>query len=119
MLPGYGTPFDSDRYHSPIQIHRAQPLKKGTGRLFLAFRNAAYAEGLQHFEMEVQVLKRAPGYVICDLLQTQRCAVITELSPAWLRANFPWASRITADEDLQIAMRRLLGDTYQPPVDPD
>ena len=57
MLPGYTSDSDFDPYVSPIYLKRVVPLRTGQRLLQLAFFNAAYAEGVQNFEVVIRVLE--------------------------------------------------------------
>jgi hypothetical protein len=87
MLPGYGD--DGVPYLSPIFVRDIRPLKTGNGILRLDFFNAFYAEGVRDFSFKLKVLKRAPRYVIVDLLDGDRCAIVSELTGEWFRRFIP------------------------------
>ncbi len=76
---------------SPIRVDAVTPLKTGTGLLRLAFFNAAYAEGVQDFDLTLRVLMRAPTYLIAEIEgEQQRAAVIGEIGFAWLQKQFAY-----------------------------
>ncbi|MGE4049444.1 MAG: hypothetical protein AB7F38_00130 [Piscinibacter sp.] len=93
MLPGYL----GERcvpYFSPIWVQSVEPLKKGTGRLRLSFKNVLYASGVQDFELELRVLKRAANYLVAELDygasgSQDRVAVISHIEFGWLRKFCP------------------------------
>ena len=91
MLPGYTSDSDFDPYASPIYVKRVVPLKTGKGLLQLAFLNAAYAEGVQDFELTIRILKRAPSYLLASLdsgaQDSPRSAIIGSMSFAWLQSH--------------------------------
>ncbi len=77
-------------YCSPIYVQRVQPLKTGNGLLRLEFFNALYAEGVQEFEIDLKVLKRAKNYLIADLpYDTERSAIIGHIEFSWLAQSCP------------------------------
>ena len=89
MLPGYFgermTP-----YCSPIYIQRVNPLKTGGGLLRLTFFNALYAEGVQDFQVDLKVLKRATNYLLADLpYDPERSAVVGHIEFQWLEQFCP------------------------------
>jgi hypothetical protein len=85
MLPGYVDEGKYDPFVSPIYIESVEPQKTGNGSLKLAFLNAAYATGVQGFELTVRVLKRGPAYLIAELPDGDRAAIIAEIGFDWLR----------------------------------
>lgn len=89
MLPGYFgermTP-----YCSPIHIQRVQPLKSGKGLLRIGFFNALYAEGVQNFEIDLKIIKRASNYLLADIPDDpERSAVIGHIEFSWLESFCP------------------------------
>ena len=93
MIPGYTANSDFDPYVSPIYLRRVVALKTGKGLLQLTFFNAAYAAGVQDFQLTIRVLKRTPSYVLGSLdsgaLDSPRCAIIGSMSFAWLKSYMP------------------------------
>lgn len=85
MYPGYG----GVPYASPIFIFDIEPLKTGQRRLRLNFLNAAYAQGVQGFELTLKVIHHAPHHLVCDLgTEDMRTAVICGITRSWLDAHF-------------------------------
>ncbi len=81
MLPGYGGAFAP--YHSPIFVHEVH---LRAGLLGLRFYNAAYAEGVREFTVELRVLKRAPSYLLAEYpKQKERSVVIGLIDFDWVR----------------------------------
>jgi hypothetical protein len=99
MLPGYvgGTEFVP--YYSPIYVQRITPMRSGMGSLKLAFINAMYAAGVQEFELQLLVLKRAGTYLITEIEDgDDRTAIIGEISFEWLNDVLPgWMQRHPPD----------------------
>jgi hypothetical protein len=107
------------RYYSPIQVHRAEPLRTGRNELELHFDNACYAQGVQDFQLTLKILHRAPEYILARILyhpqhDPERCAIITPLTLSWLNQHFPPYMKdhpelqSMTDEQLQEALTRLL-----------
>ena len=75
------------------------PLKSGRGILKLAFFNAFYAEGVQNFQVELKVLKRAETYLVGDLIygkeDSGRCGIVSQIEFAWVEQFCPdlWAGK--------------------------
>lgn len=116
MLPGYFDPCYGGRYYSPIFIEKVEALATGKGRLRLAFYNCCYAAGAKFFSMEVKVLKRAPGYMLCDLRYDNRAAIITNMNLEWLQCHFPDLIRlgIRNESDIHpVLMRHYVGPDWQ------
>ncbi len=89
MLPGYFgermTP-----YCSPIFIKSVERLKTGKSLLRLKFFNALYAEGVQDFEVDLKVLKRASNYLLADLpYDSERSAIVGHIEFSWLATFCP------------------------------
>jgi hypothetical protein len=58
----------------------------------MQFYNAFYAEGVQGFSLRLKVLDRAADYLIARIdypQPTERHAIISRMSFAWLEARFP------------------------------
>lgn len=95
MFPGYL----GERcvpYCSPIWIQSVQPMKTGSGRLRLGFLNTLYAQGVQDFDVELQILKRADNYLAAGVIGNQdRMVVISHIEFEWVRRFCPelWANR--------------------------
>lgn len=93
MIPGYF----GERcvpYCSPIWVRRVTPKKTGRGILHLEFWNVGYAEGVQGFSLDLQVLYRAADYFVAKLLyepneDSGRCAIVSRMEFDWLRAFCP------------------------------
>jgi hypothetical protein len=93
MIPGY-LGQRCVPYSSPIWIQSVTPLKKGTARLRLSFQNVLYASGVQDFDLELRVLKRAANYLVAELDNgssgpPDRVAVISHIEFEWLRRFCP------------------------------
>jgi hypothetical protein len=92
MLPGYVVNNEFRPYYSPIYVEVVTPLNTGKSVVRIKFLNAAYASGVQYFEMTFQVLKRADSYMILEIVEDagpcQRYAVIGGIDVDWLRDNF-------------------------------
>ena len=97
MIPGY-LGERSIPYCSPIYVTRFRPLKSGKGTVRMAFHNALYAEGVQGFQLDMRILKRAKDYLISELMygdtfDDDRCAVISHIEFCWVERFCPevWA----------------------------
>lgn len=107
MLPGY----TAVPYFSPIRVERVQPCKTGGGILTLEFWNLGYASGVQDFKKDLRVRSRQRTFIFAELVEDPgspevRGAVITVLTPAWVR-TFCWPGAL---EDLPADARRQLRD---------
>jgi hypothetical protein len=92
MLPGYTAGYDP--YFSPIRVLRAEGLKTGRGIFRLDFWNALYAEGVQEFQVDLNVQTRHAAYLVADLREpgggvVERSAVISTMSITWLQRFCP------------------------------
>lgn len=93
MIPGYV----GERcvpYCSPIYVTSVKPLKQGKGILKLAFLNVLYAQGVQDFESDVRVIKRAKDFVVGELIyapgeDSGRVAVISHVEFSWIERFCP------------------------------
>lgn len=85
MLPGY----HEIPYFSPIYVRKVVPQKMGTNLLKLDYINSLYAVGVQSFVFDLKVLKRTSNYMIVGLPNSDRSAIISEISFAWLEAFTP------------------------------
>ena len=90
MLPGY----IDEHYFSPIRVNRVIPKKSGDSLLRLKFFNAAYAAGVQNFDLELKVLARAENYMVAALQYEgtsteMRSAVISPITFRWIEKHFP------------------------------
>ena len=82
-------------YCSPIYITSVIPLKSGKNLLRVGFCNLLYAEGVQDFELEFKVLKRAENYMLVDLpYHEDRSAVVGHIEFMWLEKFCPELTRI-------------------------
>jgi hypothetical protein len=89
MLPGYVKGRAFQPYISPIYVEALTPLKTGRGLLNLAFFNAAYAPGVQFFELKLRTLMRAPAFMIAEILSDEQwAAIITQADFGWLQHHF-------------------------------
>lgn len=98
MVPGYS----SEGYFSPIHVSRFTPLKTGTGLVEVAFFNAGYAEGVQGFLIKARVMKRTRDFLLLDLSpngQTERVAIISELTFGWLKKHHDQVFDRNVDSD--------------------
>lgn len=84
MYPGYG----GGPYHSPIQLTGFQLLDD---RIFgLDFLNLAYAQGVQNFCVEFEVLRGTADYQACVAAdQPDRTYVFVPLTRKWMNTYFP------------------------------
>ena len=89
LLPGYSNACES--YFSPICIEDIQPLKSGQNLIRLAFCNAMYAEGVKGFELTLKIVSHKRQYLVAEIVDTEsdRCAVITEISFEWIKRRIP------------------------------
>ena len=111
MLPGYiDTPF-----FSPIYMKNIKPFKTGNGIINLVFFNAAYAEGVQNFSVDLHVIKRTDSYFIGEYLNSspspERSAIISDICFGWLSLFFPsyieqHPPYFDNDEDVQAYLSR-------------
>ncbi len=90
MLPGY----IDEHYFSPIKVNRVIPKKSGDSLLRLGFYNAAYAAGVQNFDLELKVLARAENYMVATIQDEGaskdiRSAVISPITFRWIEKHFP------------------------------
>lgn len=99
MIPGY-IGERSVPYCSPIYINSVTPLKKGNGTIRIEFLNALYSQGVQTFDLELKVLKRAKDYLLGDLVYTDqkdsdRSVVISHIEFEWVKRFCPdlWFNR--------------------------
>jgi len=99
MIPGY-VGERSVPYCSPIYVTKVKPRKTGQGIINLEFINVFYAAGVQGFEQDMKILKRAENYLIGDLkyspdTDSGRSAVISHIEFEWLRRFCPelWFNR--------------------------
>lgn len=88
MMPGYSQ--DYRPYYSPILVHEIIPQNTGKGILKLSFFNGMYAQGVQDFELNLQVIKHHADFMLVDLLdKSGRAAVISNMNFDWLRHACP------------------------------
>lgn len=97
MLPGYGAP--PAPYFSPIRVKDVMPRKTGRGILRLGFTTALYAQGVQHFTLDLRILKHEDSYLVSELLYGKdgpsgRSAIISHMGFAWIQRFCPdmWAA---------------------------
>lgn len=92
MIPGY-TGERNVPYCSPIFVQGVTPAKSGKRILRLDFVNVFYAEGVQGFSLDLQVLKHADNFMVADLLYGEggpdRVAVISYMEFGWLQRFCP------------------------------
>ena len=92
MIPGYGGERNVP-YFSPIRVSRVTPKKTGRRILNVSFRNVLYAEGVQHFQLDLRILTHRPNYLIADLIYgesgPERSAVISHIEFEWIRRMCP------------------------------
>lgn len=93
MLPGY-TGENCIPYFSPIFVTDFKAHKSGKGLFRIEFLNAAYAEGVSDFSVEMRVLKRAKDYLVGEIVEDHgispaRCAIISSIEAEWLRRFCP------------------------------
>ena len=93
MIPGYFG-IRCVPYCSPIYVTKVQPKRTGKDLLGLSFFNACYAEGVQDFEVDLKVLKRAENYLIADIqyggsIDEDRCAIISQIEFEWIEYFCP------------------------------
>jgi len=93
MLPGY-VGEGCVPYCSPIFVTDFEPLKTGKNIFSLKFINVFYAEGVQNFSINIQVLKRARGYLVGRLIydpkeDSDRCAIISHIEYEWIKRFCP------------------------------
>lgn len=114
MLPGYG----NKPYFSPIYVRRISPLKTGKCLLSVQFFNAFYASGVQEFEVNLRVLKRAEEYLIAEIIQghekADRVAIVSEITFPWIEllcptllSRFPLDKRANVGLDVQEYLNRI------------
>ena len=93
MIPGYFG-MRCVPYCSPIHVTKVQPKRTGKGLLVLSFINVCYAEGVQDFEVDLKVLKRAAKYLIAEIqyggdIDEDRCAIISQIEFEWIEHFCP------------------------------
>jgi hypothetical protein len=92
MFPGYSGDANLP-YSSPIYVQQADPQRKGTGHLRLAFMNALYAQGVQDFTLDLRVVLRRELYMIAELDYgvggAERSVVISDVTFEWLEMFCP------------------------------
>src|SRR5262245_35606339 len=118
MYPGYA----GRTYKSPILIRNIAPLESGKQLLRIGFFNAFYAAGVREFDKLLHVLKRSERFIAFEELdgntrQTDRLAVIEELTKDWLRDGWPQISFAEmSNQDLQAEVgkkvKEALGREY-------
>jgi hypothetical protein len=98
MIPGY-IGEENIPYFSPIFVKELMPRKKGKNILGLKFINVFYAEGVQDFEIDLQILKHSHKYILAELSRGKagpdRCAVISNIEFGWIEKFCPslWSHR--------------------------
>ncbi len=122
MLPGY-TGENCIPYFSPIFVTDFKAHKSGKGLFRIEFLNAAYAEGVSDFSVEMRVLKRAKDYLVGEIAEDHggsfaRCAIISSIEAEWLRRFCPeLAARHPQLTNLDLnseSLTQLLNETFQP-----
>lgn len=93
MLPGY-TGERSVPYCSPIFTTDITPLRTGMGVINLKFINVLYAQGVQDFNLDIKVIKRAKDYLIGELIycpdeDSGRAAIISHIELQWIERFCP------------------------------
>lgn len=93
MLPSY-TGEHCIPYFSPIFVTYFKAHKSGKGLFRIEFLNAAYAEGMQEFSVEIRMLKRARDYLVGEIAEDHggsfaRCSIISNIEAEWLRRFCP------------------------------
>jgi hypothetical protein len=93
MIPGY-VGQRSIPYCSPIWVQTVTPKKTGRGILRVAFWNTEYAEGVQNFELDLQILHRSDDYLIAKLVggdpSVDRCTIVSHIEFGWIEKFCPW-----------------------------
>ncbi len=99
MLPGY----EGGRavpYFSPVYVGGVIPRKTGVRQIGLQFLNPLYAQGVQDFGLELQILLHAPQYLVArivdaDRTSSPRTAVVSHVEFEWIRRFCPelWESQ--------------------------
>ena len=93
MFPGYF----GERcvpYCSPIYLTGVKPRKSGKGVLNLEFLNVLYAVGVQDFDLDLKVMKRAENFLVGELIYAEgedsgRIAVISHIEFPWVEQCCP------------------------------
>ena len=94
MFPGYaGVP-----YFSPIYLFDFIPLKTGARRINLHFFNSFYADGVQDFDLDLEVLLRAKDHLTTNIIPDpveipKQTAIISHVSYEWIEEFFPEMTR--------------------------
>lgn len=94
MIPGY-VGKRCIPYFSPILVIDVALRKSGKGILQLDFWSIGYAQGIQDFRMDLQVLHRAESYLVARLMygekdSSDRCAIVSEIEFGWIEQFCPW-----------------------------
>ena len=117
-FPGPADDGAFNPYLSPIYVEHFRPKKSGAGLFEIRLVNAAYTEGIQHFDMTLKILKRASAYAVAEIAgEQERTGVIGEISFEWLRKHFTdWWTALPADSmpepyqsNVQAYLERRLG----------
>jgi hypothetical protein len=113
MFPGYGGEFVP--YRSPIFVQKVEPLKSGAGVLRLQFVNIGYAEGVQDFDVRMQVIGRTEAFIVAHLVyddpELDRWVVIGEISFRWMEES-GWAKAIGGPETSRFDVQRTLTEWW-------
>lgn len=89
MFPGYLGEFCVP-YFSPIFIEKIEGMKTGKNIIKLNFLNALYAQGVQNFEFNLQILKRSENYLFANIQYNSnsnldRFVVISTIEFEWIK----------------------------------
>lgn len=77
-------------YFSPIYVELVTPRKTGRRILHIRFINAFYAQNVQDFELDLEIIKHTPGYLVANLVGSEdRCAVISQIEFGWIEQFCP------------------------------
>lgn len=93
MYPGYG----GKTYHSPIHLEGFQLLDDDW--FCLDFLNLGYAQGIQNFSIEFEIVRGTAEYQVCFARQqADRTYIFVPLTSDWKRAHTPhFANQIEFD----------------------
>jgi hypothetical protein len=113
MFPGYGGEFLP--YRSPIFLRSVERLKTGAGVLRLTFVNVGYTDGVQEFDLRVQVVGRTDTFLIGQLVYDDpglnRWAVIGEISFRWIEET-GWARAVQRPDVNQFDVQQALTEWW-------
>jgi hypothetical protein len=125
MIPGYaGGPGEVVPYFSPIFVNEVTT-KPGSRVMSLTFFNALYASGVQGFQLDLGLIRRAETYLVAaihndDGSLTDRVAVISDICFEWIErfCASVWTAGTAKGSlrnpyDLQAYLHEMFGSVQQ------